>query len=192
MLDCPAHIHSSPTTYARQLAGYISDPSTIRARTLEMFGRAPSVEQVEKIKSRVEAEHDRQRYFNPYMHPKYDGHAKHDFKLPPPPKPLPPIQLRPLPAQRTWPTLIAAIATDFDLETSDIVGQSRKAHVVRARRLVCQLLRDRGNSFGEIGKRLGGRDHSTIRHACLTFEAMAKRDPKLRAAYRHYSEGVGG
>lgn len=40
MIDfCP-----TPESYAKKLAGYIKNPSTIRVRTLEYFGRAPSLE----------------------------------------------------------------------------------------------------------------------------------------------------
>ena len=41
----------TPTSYAARLATYISDPSTIRARTLEYFGRAPSVEQCRNLRN---------------------------------------------------------------------------------------------------------------------------------------------
>ena len=37
--------HSTPSSFARYLASYVSDPSTIRARTIDQFGRAPSVDE---------------------------------------------------------------------------------------------------------------------------------------------------
>lgn len=42
-----------PQSYAKHLAGYISDPSTIRVRVLEYFDRAPSLEQCRKFRETV-------------------------------------------------------------------------------------------------------------------------------------------
>lgn len=42
--------YASPVQYAKYLAGYISDPSTIRARVKDEFGRAPSVDIIKKIR----------------------------------------------------------------------------------------------------------------------------------------------
>lgn len=43
--------YASPVQYAKYLAGYISDPSTIRARVKDEFGRAPSVDVIRKIRA---------------------------------------------------------------------------------------------------------------------------------------------
>lgn len=42
----------SPEAYASNLARYISDPSTIRARTIEWWGRAPSVERCKALRAK--------------------------------------------------------------------------------------------------------------------------------------------
>lgn len=44
---------NSPVQYAKHLASYIPDPSTIRARVLDDFGRAPSVDIIKKIREDV-------------------------------------------------------------------------------------------------------------------------------------------
>ena len=46
----------TPQAYAARLAAYISDPKTIRVRTLEYYGRAPSVEQCAKLRAKAEYE----------------------------------------------------------------------------------------------------------------------------------------
>lgn len=43
--------HFSPISYAAQLASYISDPSTIRARVLDEYGRAPTIEQCRNLRA---------------------------------------------------------------------------------------------------------------------------------------------
>lgn len=50
----------TPQSYARQLATYISDPSTIRARTLAEFGKSPSLEACQKFRA------DHVKKFVPY------------------------------------------------------------------------------------------------------------------------------
>lgn len=44
----------SPRGMAERLAGYISDPSTIRVRVMDHFGRAPSLDECRKIREAVE------------------------------------------------------------------------------------------------------------------------------------------
>lgn len=46
----------TPEAYARRLAKYISDPSTIRARTVDHWGRAPSLTQCANMRAKVERE----------------------------------------------------------------------------------------------------------------------------------------
>jgi hypothetical protein len=45
---------ASPRHYAQHIAKHIKDPSTIRVRTLEHWGRAPSIEQCRAIRQRIE------------------------------------------------------------------------------------------------------------------------------------------
>ncbi len=47
---------STPLQYASRIARYISDPSTIRVRTLDHFGKAPSVEKCRDLRAVHEAE----------------------------------------------------------------------------------------------------------------------------------------
>jgi hypothetical protein len=45
--------YSTPASYAKYLASYISDPSTIRARTLGYFGKAPTLEQCRELREKI-------------------------------------------------------------------------------------------------------------------------------------------
>jgi chromosomal replication initiation ATPase DnaA len=47
----------SPIGMAGQLATYIADPSTIRVRVLEHFGRAPTLEQCQNLRNSFERRH---------------------------------------------------------------------------------------------------------------------------------------
>lgn len=48
----------TPTQYASAIARYISDPSTIRARTIDSWGRAPTVDQCRDLRAAALEERD--------------------------------------------------------------------------------------------------------------------------------------
>lgn len=59
--------------------------------------------------------------------------------------------------------IVAEVAATYQVTVAAIVGRSRKAAIVEARRAVCHRLRDETDmSYTEIGRKLGGRDHTTI------------------------------
>lgn len=60
---------------------------------------------------------------------------------------------------------IDAIAQQYGYTVEDMLGKSRLKRVVAVRRLCILMLREKGYSTTEIGRVLGGRDHSTIVHA---------------------------
>ena len=51
-------IDSTPISYAKHLATYISDPAKIRALTLRYFARSPSLSVCQKLR----AEYDARRF----------------------------------------------------------------------------------------------------------------------------------
>jgi len=83
--------------------------------------------------------------------------------------------------------LIAITARLSKLSVADIVGLSRAVPIVRARQAVCHVAVSQGvHSTPQIGKVLGGRDHSTIVHANRKAKINAKRDPE----YAHFIERI--
>lgn len=48
----------TPLQYASAIARYISDPSTIRARTIDTWGRAPSIDQCRELRTAALSERD--------------------------------------------------------------------------------------------------------------------------------------
>lgn len=78
--------------------------------------------------------------------------------------------------------LIAHVATHFDLEAADLTGESRMRHIVLARQAAAWVLRRAANiSLEEIGRLLGGRDHTTIGYSIAQIEHRMAADPALRA-----------
>jgi chromosomal replication initiator protein len=72
--------------------------------------------------------------------------------------------------QGTPPTtgaVIQAVADSFRITAEDITMRKRDKQTTLARQIAMYLLRqETANSFAQIGQELGGRDHSTVIHAC--------------------------
>ena len=68
--------------------------------------------------------------------------------------------------------ILQAVAEFYDLKEKDILALSRKKEVVRPRQIAMYLLREElKGSYPFIGKRFGGKDHTTAIYAC---EKIAK------------------
>lgn len=62
--------------------------------------------------------------------------------------------------------LAQVAAIEQMIEPEDIFGRDKHAHISLARQCVAYVMRERtGFGLVEIGRALGGRDHSTIHHA---------------------------
>ena len=62
--------------------------------------------------------------------------------------------------------IIQAVADFYDLKEKEILSSSRKKEVVKPRQVVMYLLREElKSSFPFIGRRCGGKDHTTALHA---------------------------
>lgn len=82
------------------------------------------------------------------------------------------------PYKKTTPQLILKSVSDFyNISPGDLIKRSRKKEVVRPRQIAMYLLREETkSSFPEIGQRLGGRDHSTVIHACEKVKTEEETD----------------
>lgn len=80
-------------------------------------------------------------------------------------------------------TIAKAVARRFRIKLAELRGATRVARVVRARGLVILLARRLTTaSLQTIGEYFGGRDHSTILHACRKLEECLPGDPELSQA----------
>jgi chromosomal replication initiator protein len=79
--------------------------------------------------------------------------------------------------------VLSATASLFGVTTSDLVARDRRPAVARARKVAIYLARElTGKSLPEIGRRLGGRDHSTILAAVRSLTGDIERDTELAQA----------
>lgn len=86
-----------------------------------------------------------------------------------------------------------AICEHFGVSYADLISSRRTQRVVMPRQVgiyICRLLTPR--SFPEIGKRFGGRDHTTVLHAVRKIERLRAEDMHIGATVEMICEQVGG
>lgn len=187
-----------PTDYAAQLARYIRDPSTIRARCMNEWGRAPSVGEIRALMAN--AARERSAYRREWEKLGENEADESDFCVRPTPFAIAEQQAAIKRAANTLPfnaeaimarksvapadtfltstIIISKVARVMKLTAADITGPSRLAHISRARKVVAYVLRQRGLSYPQIAARMNRNDHTTARHMAMSFEAAA--DERMR------------
>ncbi|WP_297391605.1 chromosomal replication initiator protein DnaA [Acidiferrobacter sp.] len=76
------------------------------------------------------------------------------------------------------------VAEYFKIRVSDLSAKSRSRQVTRPRQIAMALSKELTNhSLPEIGKEFGGRDHSTVIHACRKVSELIEGDPRIKEDY---------
>jgi chromosomal replication initiator protein len=89
-------------------------------------------------------------------------------------------------------SITTRVADYFHVKSADLKGPTRRQSVVRARGLAMYLARRlTGKSLEQVGRHYGGRDHTTVLHACRKTEALLDSDPSLRQAVEQVMERLG-
>jgi len=77
--------------------------------------------------------------------------------------------------------IINTIAETFGLSLERLIGRERTNEVAFPRQIAMYLLREEANiSLPQIGKALGGRDHTTVMYGCDKIADLLERDDKIR------------
>ncbi len=77
--------------------------------------------------------------------------------------------------------VLKAVSQFYDLKEKDLCESSRKKEIVRPRQIAMYILRnDLKCSFPFIGRKLGGRDHTTVMHSCDKIEKELKNNENLK------------
>ncbi|MCW2286048.1 chromosomal replication initiator protein [Rhodoblastus acidophilus] len=73
------------------------------------------------------------------------------------------------------------VATHFNVSRADILSSRRTANVVKPRQIAMYLAKIlTPRSLPEIGRRFGGRDHTTVLHAVRKIDALVAKDGALK------------
>ena len=90
--------------------------------------------------------------------------------------------LQPVSSEPTQQQIIDTVCRHFNVSQQQIASASRARDITYARHIAMYLLRHHGSRpLTEIGKLLGGRDHSTVLHACRRIEREHAALPQTRA-----------
>jgi chromosomal replication initiator protein len=74
-----------------------------------------------------------------------------------------------------------SVADRFHIKISELKAKKRTKTLVYPRQLSMYLCRELTDlSFPEIGKHFGGKDHSTVIHACRHVQQMIESDPQTK------------
>ena len=77
--------------------------------------------------------------------------------------------------------IVRSVTRHFGLGPNDLAARRRTKKVAEARQIAMYLMRElAGASYPAIGSHLGGRDHSTVIHACRTVIRRRDEDPRFR------------
>lgn len=76
--------------------------------------------------------------------------------------------------------VVEKVARYYDIDHASIYEKTRRKEVVKPRQIIMYILReDFQISYPAIGKKLGGRDHTTVIHSCEKIKNQLKTDTEL-------------
>lgn len=83
------------------------------------------------------------------------------------------------------------VAAHFDIKTADLKGKRRSRAIVHPRQIAMYLARELTDaSLPRIGEEFGGRDHTTVMHACEKIRKEQEEDTTLAATLRALTQKV--
>lgn len=78
------------------------------------------------------------------------------------------------------------VAEYYKIRVSDLHSKSRSRSITRPRQLAMALSKNlTSHSLPEIGDAFGGRDHTTVLHACRKIEELKESDNRIREDYHN-------
>ncbi|MGA1104434.1 MAG: helix-turn-helix domain-containing protein, partial [Pseudomonadales bacterium] len=79
-----------------------------------------------------------------------------------------------------------SVADYFKIRMSDLLSKKRNRSLARPRQIAMALSKELTNhSLPEIGDAYGGRDHTTVLHACRKISELRELNPDVRDDYRN-------
>jgi chromosomal replication initiator protein len=79
------------------------------------------------------------------------------------------------------------VAEYYKIRVSDLLSKRRTRSITRPRQVGMALAKELTNhSLPEIGEAFGGRDHTTVLHACKVVVGLKQTDPAIRDDYQNF------
>lgn len=84
------------------------------------------------------------------------------------------------------------VAEYYGISVKDLIGKKRMRAIARPRQVAMALTREfAGDSFPDIGQAFGGRDHTTVMHACEKIQELRQSDLTLDKDYQALASTLG-
>jgi chromosomal replication initiator protein len=85
------------------------------------------------------------------------------------------------------------VADYFNIKISDLISKSRARNIARPRQMAMSFSKQYTNlSLPKIGTEFGGRDHTTVLHACRKVDELIKEDLNFESDYKKLQKIIGG
>ena len=86
-----------------------------------------------------------------------------------------------------------AVAEYYNIKNSDILSKRRNRAIARPRQMAMALAKElTSHSLPEIGDAFGGRDHTTVLHACRKISQLRDESPEIAEDYKNLSRLLSG
>lgn len=90
--------------------------------------------------------------------------------------------------QITLENIQRTVAEYYQIRVADLHSKRRNRSIVRPRQIAMALAKElTGHSLPEIGDAFGGRDHTTVLHACRKIADLCREERKIEEDYRNLS-----
>ena len=87
--------------------------------------------------------------------------------------------------------IINVVTKHFDIRLADLQSKRRSQSITEPRQICMYLARNlTKHSLEEIGGHLGGRDHTTVMHACTKIAEARDADPKMNALLEELAKQI--
>ena len=87
--------------------------------------------------------------------------------------------------------IIQKVANFYELSEKELVAKTRKKEIVKPRQIAMYLIREIvQTSFPSIGEKFGGRDHTTVIHACYKIKRDFEKNPTLQKELEKIKEQI--
>ena len=85
------------------------------------------------------------------------------------------------------------VADYFNIKISDLISKTRARNIARPRQMAMSFSKQYTNlSLPKIGTEFGGRDHTTVLHACRKVDELIKADLNFESDYKKLQKIIGG
>jgi chromosomal replication initiator protein len=87
--------------------------------------------------------------------------------------------------------IIREVHKYYQVPIEDLLGRKRTKEIVVPRQITMYLLRHEASlSYPEIGREMGGKDHSTIMHGCSKIEADVSKNQRIKDDLSNIKEKI--